>query len=285
MELLLTGFGVVLDPSTLLYIFIGTVMGVIFGALPGVNASMACMLAFPFTYAMKPLPAIAFLVTIYCAAITGGGITAILFKIPGTPASACTCLDGYPMVMRGEAGKALGISLVTSAIGGIFSALCMLFLTPYMSAAALKFGPSELFAVSFLGLSVMTALDEGNALRTVISGLAGLGLACVGIDPIQGINRLTFGSITLMSGMEMVPVMVGLFAVVEVLRQTVHRTQLEQVGGGTKNVVAKIWGLGIWEMKGTILRSSIIGTSVGILPGAGATIASFMSYVAEVRSS
>ena len=285
MELLVTGFGIVLEPSTLIYIVMGTLLGVVFGALPGVSSSMACMLAFPFTYAMEALPAIAFLVTVYCSAVTGGGITAILFKIPGTPASACTCLDGYPMLQRGEAGKALGLALIGSAMGGIFSAFCMLLLAPQLSSAALKFGPSELFAVSFLGLSVMTALDQGNALRTVISGLIGLALACVGIDPIQGFRRLNFGSITLMNGMEMVPVMVGLFAVVEVLRQTVERTTLESVAEDSGKVKTKVWGLGMWKMKFTVIRSAFIGTIVGILPGAGSTIASFMSYVAEVKSS
>lgn len=285
MELLLTGFGVIFTPATLVYIVLGTLLGVVFGALPGVSSSMACMLALPFSYAMDPLPAIAFLVTVYCAAVTGGGIAAILFKIPGTPASACTCLDGYPMLQRGEAGKALGISLITSALGGIFSAFCMLLLAPQLSAAALKFGPSELFAVSFLGLSVMTALDQGNALRTVISGLAGLALACIGIDPIAGFKRLTFGSITLMNGVPMVPVMIGLFAVVEVLRQTVERTTLKSVDGGTGQVKTKIRGLGLWKMKFTILRSAFLGTIVGILPGAGSTIASFMSYVTEVKLS
>jgi putative tricarboxylic transport membrane protein len=285
MELLFEGFAIVLVPSTFIYIVFGTLLGVLFGALPGVSSSMACILAFPFTYAISPLPAIAFLVTVYCSAVTGGGITAILFKIPGTPSSACTCLDGYPMLQRGEAAKALGISLITSAIGGMFSAICMLLLAPQLSSVALRFGPSELFAVSFLGLSVMTALDQGNSLRTIISGLMGLGLACVGIDPIQGFKRLTFGSITLMNGMEMVPVMVGLFAVVEVLNQTVKRTKLESVDETTKNVKVKVWGLGLLRMKATILRSCVIGTIVGILPGSGSTIASFMSYVAEVKSS
>ena len=214
MDIILQGFQVILDPGVLIYILAGTVLGVVFGALPGVSSAMATMLALPFTYTMGALPAIAFLVTVYCAAVTGGSITAILFRIPGTPSSACTCLDGYPMLERGEAGKALGVALITSAMGGIFSALVMMLLTRQLAAVALRFGPTELFAVAFMGLSVMTALDAGNALRTVISGLLGLGLACIGIDPIQGFNRLTFGSIQLMNGIEMIPIMVGLFAVV-----------------------------------------------------------------------
>lgn len=283
MDLLLQGFSVILDPGVLIYIVCGTILGVIFGALPGVSSAMATMLALPFTYTMDALPAIAFLVTVYCAAITGGSITAILFRIPGTPSSACTCLDGYPMLERGEAGKALGISLVTSALGGIFAAFVMLLCTKQLAAVALKFGPTELFAVAFMGLSVMTALDAGNSLRTVISGLIGLGLACVGIDPIQGFNRLTFGSIQLMNGIEMIPVMVGLFAVVEVIKQLIKRRTIE--AGAATNTNTQIRGLGLWKMKSTIMRSAVIGTVVGILPGAGATIASFLSYAAEIKCS
>ena len=283
MDIILQGFQVILDPGVLIYILAGTVLGVVFGALPGVSSAMATMLALPFTYTMGALPAIAFLVTVYCAAVTGGSITAILFRIPGTPSSACTCLDGYPMLERGEAGKALGVALITSAMGGIFSALVMMLLTRQLAAVALRFGPTELFAVAFMGLSVMTALDAGNALRTVISGLLGLGLACIGIDPIQGFNRLTFGSIQLMNGIEMIPIMVGLFAVVEVIKQLIKKRDLGD--GKITSTNTQIKGLGLWKMKFTILRSAVIGTAVGILPGAGATIASFLSYAAEIKLS
>ena len=147
---------VVFAPVTFMYIVVGTIVGVIFGAMPGVSAAMAVVLGMTFSYSMDPLPAIAFLVSIYCAAITGGGITAILFSIPGTPSSAITTLDGYPMASRGEAGKALGISLLCSAFGGIFASICMLLFTQPLAKAALAFGPAELFATAFLGLSILT---------------------------------------------------------------------------------------------------------------------------------
>jgi putative tricarboxylic transport membrane protein len=149
-ELLISGFQIVLAPVTFAFIVAGTVLGVIFGAMPGVSASMAVALALPFAYGMQPLVAIAFLTAVYCASITGGGITAILFKIPGTPSNAPTTFDGFPMAQRGEAGRALGISLVTSAIGGIVAAIAMFLLSPQLAAVAIKFGPAELFAVSFL---------------------------------------------------------------------------------------------------------------------------------------
>lgn len=287
LDLLISGFQVVLNPITFIYIIGGTVLGVIFGALPGVSASMAVVLAMTFTYSMTPLVAIAFLVAVYCAAITGGGITAILFKIPGTPASAPTTFDGYPMTERGEAGKALGISLMTSAIGGTFAAIAMFLLSPQLANAALKFGPSELFAVSFLGLSVLTCLDSGNVVQTIISGLMGLWLATIGMDPLDGFARFTWGSSTLLSGVEMIPVMIGMFAVTEVLKQTVHRTKMENVDKNSSGKIkTKLTSFKeLWMMKWTIIRSGILGTIVGILPGAGATIASFLSYTTEVKTS
>lgn len=286
MDLLISGFQVVLNPVTFMYIIGGTIMGVIFGALPGVSASMAVVLAMTFTYTMSPLVAIAFLVAVYCASITGGGITAILFKIPGTPSSAPTTFDGYPMTLRGDADKALGISLVTSAIGGIFAAVAMLLLTPQLASTALKFGASELFAVSFLGLSVLTCLDGGNVIQTIISGLIGLWLATIGMDPIDGFARFTWGNSTLLSGVQMIPVMIGMFAITEVLNQTVSRTKIVSVGKGGSKIKTKLTSLKeLWTMKVTIIRSGIIGTIIGILPGAGATIASFLSYAAEVKTS
>ena len=282
--------GVVFAPVTFLYIFVGTIVGVIFGAMPGVSASMAVVLAMTFSYSMQPLPAIAFLVSVYCAAITGGGITAILFSIPGTPSSATTTFDGYPMAQRGEAGKALGISLVTSAIGGLFSAFCMALLTQPLAAAALAFGPAELFGVSFLGLSILTCLDSKNVIRTIASGLMGLLIACVGTDPVSGMMRFTWGRPVLVKGVALIPTMVGLFAVVEVFKSLAKMSKPKADGdldiSKTAKVNAKLCSVReLWAMKVTVFRSAVLGTVVGILPGAGATIASFLSYAVDVRCS
>jgi len=290
MELLMLGIEVVFTPATFLLIFFGTVMGVIFGALPGVSSSMAVVLAMTFTYALDPVTSIVFLVAVYCAAITGGGITAILFKIPGTPSSAPTTFDGYPMVQQGYVTKALSISLITSALGGIAAAFAMFLLSPQLSKAALKFGSSELFAISFMGLSILTALDEGNVIKTLISALMGLWLATVGMDPIMGHARFTWGNSTLLSGIQMIPVMIGMFAVTQVLKETVKRSSVEDVEdlpeAQRSGVIDKMVSVAeLWKMKLTIIRSGIIGTIVGILPGAGATIASFLSYTIEVKSS
>lgn len=283
-DILLNGFAIVFQPSTFLLIFGGTVMGVIFGAMPGVSASMAVALALPFAYPLDGVVAIAFLVAVYCASITGGGVTAILFKIPGTPSNAPTTFDGFPMAQRGEAGKALGVSLVCSAIGGIVAALAMALISPQLSAVALKFGPSELFAVSFLGLSVLTCLDGGNVVKTVIAGLLGLWLACIGLDPMLGVPRFTWGNETLVSGVEMIPVMIGMFAVTEVLKNTKKRNKIDNSENTSVKTTLPKWAEW-WAIKWVIIRSSIIGTIVGILPGAGATIASFLCYTTENKLS
>ncbi len=286
-ELLVSGFSVVFSPYMLLMVFLAVVLGTIFGALPGVSATMAVALGLPFTYSMDPVSAIVFLVAIYCSSITGGSITAILFKIPGTPSSAPTTFDGYPMAQRGEAGKALGVALGASAIGGLFSAFCMFLLSPQLTQAALKFGPSELFAVTFMGLSILTCLDSQNMLRTVISGIIGLILACVGQDSMYAVQRLTFGSKELLAGVEMIPVLIGIFAVTEIFLQTAKDDRLKAsdgIGGGKVNT--QMPSLKEWlSIKWVVLRSAIVGTIVGILPGAGATIASFMCYSTETKMS
>lgn len=287
LNLLTTGFSIVFAPKMFLLIIAAVFLGTLFGALPGVSATMAVTLGIPFTYGMDAVHAIAFLVAIYCASITGGGMTAILFKIPGVPSSAPTTYDGYPMAQRGEAGKALGIQLVCSSIGGIFAALCMLLLSPQLTQAALSFGPSELFAISFMGLSILTSLESGNICRTVISGLLGLLLACIGLDPLLGVPRLTFGSRMLTTGIEMIPVMIGIFAVTEVLKQTGKPAKLSaddaSKAGSTKAQFPTRREL--FSLRWLLLRCSALGTAIGILPGAGATIASFMCYSMEQKIS
>ena len=163
-ELLASGLAAVFNPGMFLMVLLAIVLGTIFGALPGVSATMAVALGLTFTYTMEPIPAIVFLTAIYCSSITGGSITAILFKIPGVPSSAPTTFDGYPMAQRGEAGKALGVALLASAIGGLISAVAMFLLSQPLTKAALSFGPSDLFAVTFMGLSILTCLDSDHIL-------------------------------------------------------------------------------------------------------------------------
>jgi len=286
-EMLLYGFGICFEPTMFIMLFIAILAGVIFGALPGVSSTMAVTLGIPFTYSMDPVNGIAFLVAIYCASITGGGMTAILFKIPGVPSSAPASYDGYPMAQRGEGGKALTIQLISSALGGMFSAVCMLMLSPQLTRAALSFGPPELFAIPLLGLSILTTLDRNNKVKTIISGLLGLFLASIGLDPVLSIKRLTFGSNMLLSGIEMIPVMIGIFAITEVLKQTYRPKKIDS---GNQSDTRKLRTLfpsfkEWWGVKWIIARCAVLGTFVGILPGAGATIASFLCYSTEVKLS
>lgn len=284
MELVKMGFSIVFQPQTFLFIFLGIIVGTIFGSLPGISASMAIALCVPFTYAMEPVIAIAFLAAVYCSSVTGGGITAILFKIPGTPSSAPTTFDGYPMAQQGKVGEALGISIICSAIGGVVSAFAMLLLSQPLAKLGLKFGPAQLFAVAFLGLSVLTCLEPDNVLKTIISGLLGLFIACIGTDPIIGCARLNFGSTALLGGFDLIPIMIGMFAITEVLQQTIKPKKIGEMVKGGKNVKTKIMSLkDLNYLKGTIARSSVLGTVIGILPGAGSTIAAFLSYAAEVK--
>ena len=286
MELLVLGIKTIGNPVTLLWLVGGVIVGVIFGALPGVSATMAIVLCISFTYAMKPVVAIAFLAAVYCAAITGGGITAILFKIPGTPSSAATVLDGYPMVQRGEAGKALSISLICSGLGGLFSAIIMFLLTQPLMKIALKFGSPEMFAICFVGIGILIFLDENNKLNTFASAIIGMWLGTVGMDYFSSVPRFTFGTSKLLDGVEDLPFMLGMFAAAEIfhrIKEPIDRSAFSEEKKADISKLARFKDF--WELKWTSLRSALIGTALGIVPGCGATISSWMAYTAESKFS
>ena len=286
MELFLTGLQTLASPVTFMWLFVGVVLGVIFGALPGVSATMAIVLCISFTYSMEPVVAIAFLSAVYCAAITGGGITAILFKIPGTPSSAATVLDGYPMVQRGEAGKALSISLICSGLGGLASAIIMFALTQPLMKVALEFGSPEMFAVCCLGLSTLIFLDEKHKLNTFASAIIGLWLGTVGMDYFSSVPRFTFGISKLLDGIDPLPFMLGLFAAVEIYNVAHTPRDMSAYAKDKQADITKLASFkDIWEVKWTTLRSGILGTFVGVMPGAGATIASWLAYGVEAKFS
>ena len=286
MELLSLGISTIFTPVTLLWIAFGVFLGVIFGALPGVSATMAIVLCVSFTYSMSPVVAIAFLCAVYCAAITGGGITAILFKIPGTPSSAATILDGYPMVERGEAGKALGFSLVGSALGGLISCIIMFLLTQPLMKLALKFNSAEQFAVCILGLSILIFIDSKHKFNTFLSAMIGLLLGCVGVDKLTSVPRMTFGSSALLGGMGDLPFMLGMFAAAEIFSNIVDPPDRSAYSADKQAKVTKLPSFKeYFELKWTAIRSAVFGTFIGIVPGAGATIASWLSYSIESKLS
>ena len=273
---LLMGLMTILEPTNFLAVFCGVLMGIIIGALPGLTSPMGVALLIPFTYTMEPVPAICMLVALYCGGTFGGSISAILVHAPGTPAAAATTFDGYPLAQKGQAGKALGMACVSSTIGGLFSVIVLILLAPTLAEIAIRFGPPEYFALAVFGLSMISSLGAKAVLKNLIGGTIGVFIACVGMDEISGFGRYDFGLTHLMDGISFIPVMIGLFAATEVFRQA-------DIGIRKVVVDRKISGLlPTWQeiksVKTTLIRSSLIGTFIGILPAEGGTVASFIGY-------
>ncbi|WP_339185654.1 tripartite tricarboxylate transporter permease [Brevibacillus sp. FSL K6-6036] len=279
------GLATTLSLGNLALILLGMLLGVLFGSLPGISSSMAIVLMLPFTYYMGIIPSIILLVSIYAGAAYGGSITAILFNTPGTPEAVATTFDGYPMAKQGKAERALGLSISASAFGGIFSVFVMLFLSPPLSQVALKIQSAEYFALAFLGITVISAIGSKNMTKALISGLLGIAIAMIGIDPIVGTERFTFGQIELLNGIEFIPIMIGAFALGEVLNQVAERAKTQNF---TTTEKIKLEGYKLKDLfvhKWCVLKASVIGTLIGILPGTGGSIASIVSYGEAMRSS
>ncbi|MBX2885792.1 MAG: tripartite tricarboxylate transporter permease [Granulosicoccus sp.] len=276
MEGLVSGLISLGDPSLLFLLVLATLGGVVIGALPGLNATTGAALLLPFTLTMEAVPAIAVMTAIYCAATFAGAITAILINTPGTSASATTCLDGYPLAMRGEAGRALGLAVIASTIGGVISIICLMIAAPLLARAAYHFSPPEYFALTLFGLSMLATIGDGSPVKNLISGSLGVFLALVGVDNLTTVERFTFASHNLYDGIGFVPVMIGIFGISELLVQsnaleTVReRVIMKAVKLPSREDYAKVWK--------TILRSTGIGTFIGILPAEGATVASMIGY-------
>ena len=275
-EPFLAGLLALSDPGLLALLIAATLGGVLIGALPGLNATTGAALLLPFTLTMEPVAAIAILTAIYCAATFAGAITAILINTPGTSASATTCLDGYPLAKRGEAGRALGLAVVSSTFGGVFSVICLMLAAPLLARAAYNFTPPEYFALTIFGLSMLATIGDGSAVKNIMAGAFGVLLACVGIDLLTSVERFTFGVSELTDGIGFVPVMIGVFGISELLVQasSLHvvreRISMKAVRLPSRADYARVWK--------TILRSSGIGTFIGILPAEGATVASMIGY-------
>lgn len=267
----------------LMVLTLGTMLGIILGALPGIGSTVAVAMILPFTLTMSQAPAILLLLAIYAGSVYGGSISAILINTPGTPQSAATCLDGYPMAQRGEAGKALGWATIASVIGGLFSAVVLIFAAPQLAAFALNFGPIETFALILLGLTCIVSVSEGSLIKGLIAGFIGIFLSTVGGDPITGEARFTFGQFQLIAGFNLLAVVIGVFALSEVLiRAAASRDDEAPLVDFNGIVLPK---LSEWKGRiGGLVKSVLIGTGIGILPGTGAATAAFISY-AEARRS
>ena len=267
---------VAFDPYLIALILGTTVLGVIIGVLPGLGATTGAALLLPFTLTMDSVHAISVLATIYVSATFAGSITAILINTPGTSAAAATTFDGYPLAQRGEAGRALGVAVVSSTVGGVFSVVVLCIAAPLLARVAYEFRPPEYFALTLFGLSMLASISAGGAVRNLIGGVFGVWFATIGAEPTTGIERFMFGNYELYEGLAFVPVFIGLFAMSELLVQSkaanriVDTIAMKAVKLPTKEDYRRIWR--------TIVRSSGIGTFIGILPAEGATVASMIGY-------
>lgn len=279
MDVLFLALGNVLTPMALLTLLLGTLAGMAIGSLPGLSSTMGVALCIPITFSMPPELALILLGAVYVSSVYGGSVTAILLRTPGTDASIATALDGYPLAEAGRGGEALGMATLASLFGGLFSVVVLIAIAPPLSTVALAFGPQEYTILAIFGLVTIVGVASDRPLKGVLSAAVGLVLACVGLDAFTGMQRFTFGYSELFDGVPLLPVLIGLFSVSQAFNLCVPE------GGGVltgKGQPLKGRRLPLWHdirrCLRTLLRSSVIGSIVGILPGAGTSIASFISY-------
>lgn len=280
---IMTVLGNVLAPMSLLWMNIGLAAGIIIGALPGLTGTMGIALLLPLTYGMSSIHGMMLLLGVYCGGIYGGSITAILINTPGTPASAATSLDGYPMAQQGHAKRALHDALAASMIGGLISCVILLTCAPMVAKFALNFGAREYFALSLFGLTIIASVGGKSVLKGLLMGFAGLLLGCVGIDSLEGVSRFTFGNNYLTGGFNIIPVLIGLFAITEIM--TKSRDINKAVGTTVAVEEEKVSFADVLHYKIVLLKSSVIGAFIGAVPGTGAAIASFLAYNEAHRTS
>ncbi|QBI54978.1 tripartite tricarboxylate transporter permease [Streptomonospora litoralis] len=267
-----------LTPAVLLAVAAGVVGGILIGALPGLSGTMGIALLVPVTFSMDPVAGIAMLTAIYAAATYGGSLSAILINTPGTPAGAATALDGYQLTLQGKGAKALGVSALASMTGGIVSAFALLLLAPPLAEVSLAFSAPEYFLIALFGLLIIGSLSAGSLLKGFTAGALGLLAATIGIDILTGYPRFTFGTTALQSGVELVPALIGLFSLSQVLvlaegRGAAPEGMAEGLRGRAMPTLAELR-----RIAATILRSSGIGVFVGLLPGAGGDVGSWVGY-------
>jgi len=280
---ILTALSAIFEFKMLFFIFGGTALGIAVGALPGLSATMGLAVVLPLTFYMAPAEGIIILLGMYVGALYGGSFSAILLNIPGAPPAVMTSLDGYPMAKRGEAGRAIGISTLSSFIGGILGVVCLIIIAPILAKFALKFGPPEYTLLAIFGLSAIVAVASTSLLNGFVGITIGLLLATVGMDPFTSVPRFTFDRPELMSGVSYVPIVIGMFGLTEVLTQSL---EMSSTGMAIQKVKKIIPGKNdLKKIFRRFLPSSIIGVLIGILPGAGGTIASIISYNQAVQMS
>ena len=265
-------------PYNLLVCIIGVTVGIAVGALPGISSTTACALLVPFTFAMEPATGLILLGSIWTAAIYGGSNAACLLNIPGTPSSIATAFEGYPMTQKGEAERAMCTALFASVFGGVVGVVILLVAFAPLAELSVKIGSPEYFWLCIFGLSTIASLSYGNSLKGLLSGGIGLMLGTVGLDPVIGIPRFTFGIDGLIEGIQLVPALIGIFAFAQILQLTEQRSAIIGEYRVIPNLLRSVVGELFRKCKTNLVRSSLIGTFIGMLPGAGGPVASLISY-------
>lgn len=276
-ETLGTAIAAVFNFSALLWISIGTVLGIVVGALPGLTATMGIAIMLPLCITLGPELGMAALLGVYMGAVTGASIPAILLGIPGNPNAIATVADGQGMARNGEPGRALGLAVTASFIGGMFSLLVLVLVSPFLAKVALSFGPPEYFGLALMGLTLIATVSGKNMIKGLIAGILGLMVSTVGFDPLTGSGRFIFNNPNLMSGISLVPVLIGMYAIGQVLVSASDESQMGQVRAFKKEKIFPSLKE-LWEYRRTILEAALIGTGIGVLPGTGASIAVFLAY-------
>ncbi len=279
----LYGFQVALQPLNLIYCFFGVLIGTLVGVLPGLGPAAAIALLLPTTFKATPVSGVIMLAGIYYGAMYGGSTTSILVNIPGEAASVVTCIDGYQMARKGRAGPALGISAFGSFIAGTISVIALTLVGPLLAGIALRFGPPEFFSLMIVGIMVLTFLSSGSMLKALMMAAVGLTLGGAGMDSISGKYRFTFNIQALLDGVGLVPVVMGLFGIAEVIENLETEIKRQILTDKIKNLLPNLkdWAESIWA----IIRGTILGFFLGIIPGGGAIVASFASYAIEKKVS
>lgn len=280
MNLFLTTLANIFQLNNIVLMLAGSLFGILVGVMPGLSSVMGMSIMLPFALQVGGMGSVLMMLGIYCGAIYGGSITAILLNTPGTANSAATCLDGHPMAIKmGQPGRALSISTTSSLCGGLLSAVVLLFTAPMLSKVALKFGTAEYFALGIFGLSIVTSVSSKSIIKGIMGAVLGLFLSTIGMDKINGSARFTFDTVYLLGGISFVPVLIGLFAFSQGLvniEEYDKNSIIEKATSRIKGVFPNKKDMRL--VMPTILRSSVIGSLIGIIPGTGGDIASWLGY-------
>ena len=289
MDVILESLLNIFNPSTLIFMIFGVSWGILAGALPGFGATLGMALLIPFTFGVNPNIALPMLAAVYAGAIYGGGITAIMVGIPGTSSAAATVADGFAMTRKGESQKALTTSIIASVIGGVFGGLVLILFAPLLARITILFGAAEYFVLAIFGLTIIASLSGASIMKGLIAGIFGLLLSTVGIDVIAGASRFTFNQMYLYDGIPLIPLILALFAFprcIIMIRETFQKgIQTLSLSKESSKIGKSISLSEIIRMWKTIIRSCVLGTLIGIIPGAGANIACWVGYSEARRNS